>query len=164
MMTRQCINGPLDITTAEINQMTIHGRYFFVHLPHEEFMASPFVEIKPPEGAKISAANIVRKIKTLDGSIRMVHLSLFKHHAGAAHITSWMLYEGRLTTAHLSLSHLLIFCPEVWHQFHDLLQISGINAFDRHHVSVFPLTGGHRWELTPAELDWTTIIDIEGLG
>ena len=72
-------------------------------------MASPFVEIKPPEGAKISAANIVRKIKTLDGSIRMVHLSLFKHHAGAAHITSWMLYEGRLTTAHLSLSHLLIF-------------------------------------------------------
>lgn len=75
-----------------------------------------------------------------------------------------MLYEGRLTTDHLSLSHLLIFCPEVWHQFHDLLQISGVNAFDRQYVSVFPLTGGHRWELTPAELDWTIIIDIEGLG
>lgn len=75
MMTCQSISGPLDITTAEINQMTIHARYFFVHLPHEEFMASPFVEIKPPEGANISAANIVRKIKTLDGSIRMIGTS-----------------------------------------------------------------------------------------
>ena len=164
LMHKQTINGPLPITSSEINQLTSKGHHVFLHLLNEEFTSLEKSLVQPSEGI-VSEANIIEKITEIRGNLRHPwrHLSLFEHHVDSICMSSWMVSEGRLISEHLEDTYLISFEVSSFGDFHRLVESGGINAFDRHHGSKsWQIIGPHVWHLDHQEISTMEVIKVSG--
>ena len=87
-------------------------------------------------------ANIVTKVKHLDGSLRRPwqHLGMHQEVKDAITLSVWLMTEGRIWTDNINESYIIGFNPSTWSSFHQLLEIKGISGFTRithHHMASF---------------------------
>ena len=117
------------------------------------------------EGVIISEANQVSLIRNLEGDLRKpwLHLSGHQHIMDAIGQTSWLLSEGRLVSAHLEESYIVIVEPCIFGNFHDLRELKGITFFNRHHgAKAIQLMSGSIWDLTSTEIKNQMLIRVCG--
>lgn len=160
------INGPRSTTLRDIEIAIAEGKHLCFHLLKEEYDHLPKSIMQPDgEGVIISEANQVSLIRNLEGDLRKpwLHLSGHQHIMDAIGQTSWLLSEGRLVSAHLEESYIVIVEPCIFGNFHDLCELKGITFFNRHHgAKAIQLMSGSIWDLTSTEIKNQMLIRVCG--
>ena len=160
------INGPRSTTLRDIEIAIAEGKHLCFHLLKEEYDHLPKSIMQPDgEGVIISEANQVSLIRNLEGDLRKpwLHLSGHQHIMDSVGQTSWLLSEGRLVSAHLEESYIVIVEPCIFGNFHDLCELKGITFFNRHHgAKAIQLMSGSIWDLTSTEIKNQMLIRVCG--